>query len=451
MSSHEDNVATDLPSHRAVHPPLPHSVEGAAPEYFANTSAPEQIVVEPIGYVKPPVVIQPPLQQVVTQRAAQAPSLQPSPTAYIQSVPQPAPASQPAPTPPPQAAPQPAIAHPPPNWPGLGVVETAREPTPASPFQNAPLRPNMTPAAFGHWEDEMTSPASTTKRPLWPLFVIGMFTLALCWFGWHALKTSAPIKKAIASAIGSPTANPQETRRAIPVATPKKQEIIPQAIRDRFTALDLGTAAADIVRKLNEATTTDDRLTVIYNPEENRADVERFFTGLGGPWKPLSMEAGVLITDLTTGQQIPIFKLMTEDFSTGLILRMIPDENKKLLLDWPLASQSHDLTFDHFISNSELPDGSAQWFTLMFKRTHDFALREPHKHSYDCFLMQGSFSASGNALVYVHQDSAIGRLLASRTDWNHTYIARALIAKTSLGTQRVHVLLDAETGSSAEK
>jgi len=283
------------------------------------------------------------------------------------------------------------------------------------------------------------------------MFVIGMFILALCWLGWNAFKSSASLKKIIDAATGSKNSMTSETRKAIPASQANKPDIIPKTIHDRYTALDTGAAAADIVRKLVEAKTNEDRLKAVFNPEENREDVDRLFKNLPAPMKPISMEAGVLITDLVSSEEVPIFKVVTEDFRVGAILRMIPDEKMTLLIDWPLFSQSYDLSFDRYISNSELPDGTALWFTLMFKRTHDFVLLEPQKHSYDCFLMQGSFSPKGNALVYVHKDSAIGRLLASRTNWNNTYIAKVLVGKTTLGTQRAHVMLDAEIGPGKEK
>jgi hypothetical protein len=425
-----------------------------ASPFSSGSTASQQLPADPLGQARQTSsAAHPILHSVVAQRPIETPSQQaPTPPAYFHS-PQQAQATTPqaAPAAPPQRAPQPPVFHPPPNWPGLGIVETPQESTSAYPFKNVQLKPHSTTINTTNSEEEMNQPAAPRKQPLWPMFVLGMFVLALCWLGWNAFKSSASLKKIMETATGNADPMASETRKALPTTSSSKPDIIPKTIRDRYTALDTGAAAADIVRKLVEAKTTEDRLKALYNPDENREDVDRLFKSLPGPLKPISMEAGVLITDLVSAQEVPIFKVVTEDFRVGAILRMIPDEKKTLLIDWPLFSQSYDLSFDHYISNSELPDGTALWFTLMFKRTHDFVLQEPQKHAYDCFLMQGSFSPKGNALVYVHKDSAIGRLLASRTNWNNTYIAKVLVGKTTLGTQRVHVILDAETGPGDEK
>ena len=283
------------------------------------------------------------------------------------------------------------------------------------------------------------------------LFLLFVAIAFIAWFLWFqpdqvkipvpekGSKSSSPataVETVPATVPTTPVAEPPvETRRAIPAAVPQEPSPAPPQASN----------VADLIKTLDAATATDNRLKVIANPAQNRESMETFFNEIGGHLNPVRIEAGPVITEFSTGKDSPLYRLVTAKCPSGAVVRL-PSSTNSSLIDWPFFVQTHSLIFDQFASPNAPEEPKTKRFTLLMQRSRDFELPEPERSTYDSFLTQGSMSAAGTVRVYVARDSAAGRLLATRMVWGKTYLVDALLGHAEIGGKRVLAVLECEDG-----
>lgn len=241
-----------------------------------------------------------------------------------------------------------------------------------------------------------------------------------------------------------PTAVVQTPAVPVPTVPPKteakpKDEIV---LRARADDVHLANLADAMVKGLGAAKTTEERLPFIDQPENHRAEVERFFAGNGGKLDIVRLEPSLgSIIVLPSGDEEKLFKLTTKKCPDGAIIRTIL-KNDKTVLHWPLFEQSHDYLFDRYQKEAGGPDMPSAWFTVVCRVMQSFDLKGPTKDNWICLEAQGSLAPGGTAKVYAAKDTPAGRLLMTKMAWGRVYLTDLLIGKMDLDGQRVHVVLD---------
>lgn len=223
------------------------------------------------------------------------------------------------------------------------------------------------------------------------------------------------------------------------VDPPTQEEMV---LRARANDVHMANLADEMVKGLDAAKTTDERLQYVDQPENHRAEVERFFASNGGKLDLVRMEPSVgSITVLPTGDEEKLFKLTTKKCPDGAIIRMIM-KNDKAVLHWPAFEQSHDYIFDRFQKEAGGADAPSAWFTVVCRLTQAFDLKGPTKDNWICLEAQGSLAPGGTGQVYVAKDTPAGRLLLAKMAWGKVYLTDLLVKKMELDGQRVLVVLD---------
>ena len=108
---------------------------------------------------------------------------------------------------------------------------------------------------------------------------------------------------------------------------------------------------------------------------------------------------------------------------------------------WSLFEQSHEKTFDRFLS-APAENNAARWFVLLCQRGHSFELKDEAKEQWVCLDAQGSLSRAGTGKIYINKDSPVGRFLDPKIEWGKVYLVELLISKMPVGETLLHVVLD---------
>lgn len=223
------------------------------------------------------------------------------------------------------------------------------------------------------------------------------------------------------------------------VDPPTHEEIV---LRAQANDVHMASLADAMVKGLDAAKTTDERLQFIDQPENHRADVERFFAANGGKLDVVRIEPSVgSITVLPSGDEEKLFKLTTKKCPDGAIIRMVV-KNDKAVLHWPAFEQSHDYAFDRFQKDVRDPDAPSAWFTVVCRLKQSFDLKGPTKDNWICLEAQGSLSTSGIGQVYVAKDTPAGRLLMPKMAWGKVYLTDLLVKKMDVDGLQLLVVLD---------
>lgn len=280
------------------------------------------------------------------------------------------------------------------------------------------------------------------KRPLgWHTFLMLSFLVG----GgiWLAMKKQDGV---VVSPIEThpPAATVQKPVVPVPVAPPKTDAKIPEEIvlRARAEDVHMTNLAEALVKGMAAAKTTDERLQFIDQPENHRADVERFFAGNGGKMEIVRFEPSVgSIIVLPSVIEEKLFKMITKKCPDGAIVRTLLKDNKAVL-HWPLFEQSHDYLFDHFQKEGGGPDTPSVWFTVVCRLTESFDLTGPTKNNWLCLEAQGSLAAGGTGHVYVAKDTPAGRLLVNKMEWGKVYLTDLLVGRMEIDGIKALVVLD---------
>lgn len=219
------------------------------------------------------------------------------------------------------------------------------------------------------------------------------------------------------------------TRPAQPALTPVSEAMLQEAATKSATALNATTPAAS-------------KLAVISEAGRYSAEVEQFFKdhpSLGAS-DPEASSGKVVV--LPGGEDAKVFRMITRSCPEGALL-YFHTNNGKILLDWPLFKQSHDKTYDKFVTN---PNNAVapQWFSALCRRTHTTALKGTAKDQWIALDAQGSLATIGAAVVYVDKNSPVGRYLDQKLTWDRIYLVNLRLGKKILEGQSVNVILECE-------
>lgn len=229
-----------------------------------------------------------------------------------------------------------------------------------------------------------------------------------------------------------------EVKPAIPNATPDAV----MALRVRAADERLAALTEKMVKGLENAITHSDRMQWIDATESQQAGVKRFFETRGGKFAPGQLEpsAGKVIL-LPSGEEMKLFRLTTATCREGALLQ-VRDDGGRAKMKWDLFEQSHEKTYDHFLSANDDGKGTARWFILLCQRGHSFELKGAPEKQWICFDAQGSLGAGGTGQIYVNKDSPVGRFLEPRTEWGKLYLVDLLIGRMDIDGRRLNVALD---------
>ncbi len=302
----------------------------------------------------------------------------------------------------------------------------------AMPLANGEARP------FGIDDSPLLSTVATNRKRRLGLL---SFLMLSCLTGaaiWMATKTPDVI------VVPQTVPRPPTAEVKMPVVPPKtetkpKDEVVLRARADDVHMANLADAMA---KGLEAAKTTDERLQFIDQPENHRADVERFFASNGGKLDLVRIEPSVgSIVVLPSGDEEKLFKLTTKKCPDGAIIRIIL-KNDKAALSWPAFEQSHDYLFDRFQKEAGGAEVPSAWFTVVCRMTQTFDLKGANKDNWICLEAQGSLAPGGTGKVYAAKDTPAGRLLLGKMTWDRVYLTDLLVGKMELDGHLVNVVLD---------
>ena len=214
----------------------------------------------------------------------------------------------------------------------------------------------------------------------------------------------------------------------------------------------LTTVAKDLLRALDEAATSDERMKWIAEPDSTRADVERLFGSTGGTLGVSSVEPnpGLVIT-LPSGEAIKLFRAVTARCASGAVIRLHPRDGQRYVLDWPLFAQTHDYAFDSFVTTADPTVAAAgRWFMVLCKRSRNTPTAGSENDPWLGLDVQGSLSAAGTARALVAKDSPAGRLLGERLDWGRVYLMKMLLVKREVAGKPAFVIVDCDGAPPAD-
>lgn len=341
--------------------------------------------------------------------------------------------------------------------------QTPAPPAPAVFAESAPVvtdPPVAPPVSSPQSEVRAEVPAAGSARPFGidpPLKSAGLpgrknllgvisFLMLSCLAGavvWLATKKQDSIVVPQTEPVPPPKAV-QKPAVQVAVTPPKpdaqtQEEIV---LRARADDVHMANLVDAMVKGLDAAKTTDERLPFVDQPENHRAEVERFFASNGGRLDLVRIEPSVgSIIILPSGDEEKLFKLTTKKCPDGAIIRIML-KNDKATLHWPVFEQSHDYLFDRFQKEGGGPHAPSAWFTVVCRLTQSFDLKGPTKENWICLEAQGSLAPGGTGLVYVAKDTPAGRLLTAKMAWGRVYLTDLLVGKMDIDGQRVLVVLD---------
>jgi hypothetical protein len=205
-----------------------------------------------------------------------------------------------------------------------------------------------------------------------------------------------------------------------------------------------GSRATEIIDQLAVATTIEERLVLLGDGASHLDSVKTFFEALPGGLQPNGFDPNPShVIDLPEGKIVRLYRLTTAHNAKGALVRLIPEADGQLRLDWPLFEQTHASKFEQFIATPQSPgESQAEWFTVLFKRRHDFELPETTRPSYLAFEAQGSLGSGGTKTLYLNKDLPAGRMLEARMKWEKIYLVDLLVGKAEIGGESHHVVLD---------
>jgi hypothetical protein len=213
----------------------------------------------------------------------------------------------------------------------------------------------------------------------------------------------------------------------------------------------LTTAAKDLLQALDTAATLDERMKWIAEPDSVRADVERLLGSTGGTLGISTIEPNPgLVIALPSGEAIKLFRAVTARCASGAVVRLLPRDGQRYVLDWLLFSQTHDFAFDAFVSAADPTITAAgRWFTVLCKRSRNTPTAGSENVPWMGLDVQGSLSAAGTAKALVAKDSPAGRMLGERLDWGRVYLLRVLLVKREVAGKPAFVIVDCDGAAPA--
>ncbi|MFZ4763834.1 MAG: hypothetical protein ACOYMN_02675 [Roseimicrobium sp.] len=267
------------------------------------------------------------------------------------------------------------------------------------------------------------------------LFFLAL-TLALGWWIWQAAMPIAfPAGLRPLEEPGASSHRERDTTGAD--AAP-----VPPLVDGEYAAL--WQAGKEVLRALDAAGSSEERLKWIAAPGNDRAEVDRFFSAIGGTIGLIALEPSPgLVLDFSTGERIRLLRAVTAKCPSGAIVRLHTHEGNFAKLDWPLFAQTHDYAFDSFarLAVTDKAAAQGQWFTLLCRRTRasvDSGLSD----AWEALDVQGSLSAAGTVKAVVARDSEAGRVLLSQLAPGRACLVRLRLARLEVDGKPTTVVLE---------
>ena len=311
------------------------------------------------------------------------------------------------------------------------------------------------------------------RRPVFALFLLGIVALAGAWLAWEearpAWSADFPVaqpkkdeageqaleKLALSHApadAGAPLVaesppKPEAAMPSPPVTEPEIRRAEMPGVAEKVAlnpTPELLRQTGDLLSKFLAAGGPDERLALIATPEEHAVDVAEFFEP-GPPVVSSLAYANATPQSLPGGMLVPLFQVVTDRCRGGALLRLAPQEDGRLLLDWPLFAETHGRRLAGFIEKR--PDAPA-WFHVGMRRSHALDLPAEFRGRHFGFDLQGGADGSVRCVAVAARETPLGRFFERETEWGVVYLARVLLQHRLDETAgRVIVILDCEGAS----
>lgn len=258
------------------------------------------------------------------------------------------------------------------------------------------------------------------------------------------------------------TESPRETTSLAPVdpqdeevrrATPSIDNQGKDAADSSDSATNLRSAAVavpELVRRLFEADTPEERAACIVDPDRYADQVESFFAATNGTSRPgftgLQQFSAVPLS-LPGGEPTVLFQITTDANPEGALLRPIRGADGSHRIHWPLFHETHDR---HLLAYLDSQEGEPRWFHVGLRPSHGFDLPAELREEYLIYDLQGSADTSVRLVAYAEKETSLARFLKQHVEWGEIYLARLLLRGTQLTSSLDGLtILDCEGRSSA--
>ena len=171
----------------------------------------------------------------------------------------------------------------------------------------------------------------------------------------------------------------------------------------------------DALRAFCDATTADERLQFVLDPDEHEEDVRRYHKEHGAACFQLrELIHGQTAQSAKDGRYWSSFLVQTNKNPRGFTVRM-QETDSGPRLSWPAFVQHHDGTFETFL---EQQPGEPHVFCATLSRGYSIDPNAPDPANFHCFRVQGSETPRGKAKAYVDRRSLLGEQLERNLDWD---------------------------------
>lgn len=342
-------------------------------------------------------------------------------TAFFQPRAEPPP--EPVPPPPPGWLPTASVETQAGGWPGPGVEQT---PFSQTPFSQVPFEPVPRP---------LPPPAERKRAPVVAAVLLLLVSWGAAWLAWVE---SRPVwardfplpepprsaetpesEKALAKLSQAPPAAPAEPEPEV------RRAQVPDAVENPALSPtpELLEQAESLLRNLLDAPDQGSRLALLAAPEEHEVEVAEFFAH-GAPELRSLAYANATPRSLPGGAPVPLFQVMTDRCPGGALLRLVPQADGTLRLEWPLFAETHERRLAQYLEKKPEEPG---WFHAGMRRSHGLDLPAAVREGHLAYDLQGSADGSVRCLAVAARETPLGRFLEREAGWGGVHLARLLL------------------------
>lgn len=197
--------------------------------------------------------------------------------------------------------------------------------------------------------------------------------------------------------------------------------------------------ASKILFGLDTATTIEQRLKWIADPEKHRDSMERLLTTRGGRLNTGEVQPmPAVVRELPGGKEVQLFRVSAPSLRNGALVHLMERDGAKVL-DWALFAQTYDYTFDRYVATNRAVAGQAEWFTVLCSVAPKPPGTSAGKETHLKLSLTGSLSETGVADAWVARNSPAGRYLEKELASGKTYLLEVQLG-TDQGSRRLMVL-----------
>ncbi len=248
---------------------------------------------------------------------------------------------------------------------------------------------------------------------------------------------SAPLASAPAPATMPPVAPPpaEEVRRPLP-SNPDTLSITAQD--------DSKAVLSKIFLGLDAASSTEERLRWIAEPDSNVTSLEKLFASRGGRLNIREIEdIPGTIKELPGGADVQLFRVTAPGVKQGALARLVDRDGRKVV-DWTLLAQTYDFSFDRFVATNLAVPGKSEWFTTLCTLLPAAGGDRGQLQ----VKLTGSLAETGYAIAWTPKDSEAGHYIQKEMVPGQTYLMEVRVG-TDAGKRRL--LIEDCAGTQAGK